>query len=114
MRIAIIGAGNMGGAIARGLAQSGQMAKNGLVVANPSRHKLEALQAEYSFIRITQSNVEAVRDADLLLLAVKPWKMEEVARELKPVLDYRALATTNCCHLCFISCPIRLLLCAKA
>lgn len=111
MKIAIIGAGNMGGAIARGLAQSSLSSASAtsfassaagghcsadtpvtfyeLVVANPSRHKLEALQAEYSFIRITQSNVEAVRDADLVLLAVKPWKMEEVARELKPVLDYR-------------------------
>lgn len=60
-----------------------------LVVANPSRQKLEALQAEYPSVQITQSNVEAVRGADLVLLAVKPWKMEEVARELKPVLDYR-------------------------
>lgn len=90
MKIAIIGAGNMGGAIARGLAQSGQMAKNGLVVANPSRQKLEALQTEYPSVQITQSNVEAVRGADLVLLAVKPWKMEEVVCELKPVLDYRA------------------------
>lgn len=89
MKIAIIGAGNMGGAIARGLAQSEQMAKNGLVVANPSRQKLEALQTEYPSVQITQSNVEAVRGADLVLLAVKPWKMEEVACELKPVLDYR-------------------------
>lgn len=61
-----------------------------LVVSNPSRQKLEALQTEYPAVQITQSNVEAVRGADLVLLAVKPWKMEEVACELKPVLDYRA------------------------
>lgn len=134
MKIAIIGAGNMGGAIARGLAQSslssvaapvsspvpasssasstvassasaasfassaadsycpadGPVAFYELVVANPSRQKLEALQTEYPSVQITQSNVEAVRGADLVLLAVKPWKMEEVACELKPVLDYRA------------------------
>lgn len=134
MKIAIIGAGNMGGAIARGLAQSslssvaapvsspvpasssasstvassasaasfassaadsycpadGPVAFYELVVSNPSRQKLEALQTEYPAVQITQSNVEAVRGADLVLLAVKPWKMEEVACELKPVLDYRA------------------------
>ena len=134
MKIAIIGAGNMGGAIARGLAQSslssvaapvsspvpasssasstvassasaasfassaadsycpadGPVAFYELVVANPSQQKLEALQTEYPSVQITQSNVEAVRGADLVLLAVKPWKMEEVACELKPVLDYRA------------------------
>ena len=112
MKIAIIGAGNMGGAIARGLAQSsllsasatsfassvadsycsadGPIAFYELVVANPSRQKLEALKAEYPSVQITQSNVEAVRGADLVLLAVKPWKMEEVACELKPILDYRS------------------------
>lgn len=133
MKIAIIGVGNMGGAIARGLAQSslssvaapvsspvpasssasstvassasaasfassaadsycpadGPVAFYELVVSNPSRQKLEALQTEYPAVQITQSNVEAVRGADLVLLAVKPWKMEEVACELKPVLDYR-------------------------
>lgn len=133
MKIAIIGAGNMGGAIARGLAQSslssvaapvsspvpasssasstvassasaasfassaadsycpadGPVAFYELVVSNPSRQKLEALQTEYPAVQITQSNVEAVRGADLVLLAVKPWKMEEVACELKPILDYR-------------------------
>ncbi len=133
MKIAIIGAGNMGGAIARGLAQSslssvaapvsspvpasssasstvassasaasfassaadsycpadGPVAFYEIVVANPSQQKLEALQTEYPSVQITQSNVEAVRGADLVLLAVKPWKMEEVACELKPILDYR-------------------------
>lgn len=87
----------MGGAIARGWAQSllspsvtsSSVPSCELVVANPSRQKLEALQAEYPSVQITQSNVEAVRGADLVLLAVKPWKMEEVARELIPVLDYR-------------------------
>lgn len=87
----------MGGAIARGWAQSllspsvtsSPVPSCELVVANPSRQKLEALQAEYSSVQITQSNVEAARGADLVLLAVKPWKMEEVARELIPVLDYR-------------------------
>lgn len=97
MKIAIIGAGNMGGAIARGWAQSllspsvtsSSVPSCELVVANPSRQKLEALQAEYPSVQITQSNVEAAHGADLVLLAVKPWKMEEVARELIPVLDYR-------------------------
>lgn len=96
MKIAIIGAGNMGGAMARGWAQSflsssatsSPVSSYELVVANPSRQKLEALQAEYPSVQITQSNVEAARGADLVVLAVKPWKMETVAHELAPVLDY--------------------------
>lgn len=88
MKIAIIGAGNMGGAMARGWAQGAQAAGVELTVANPSEGKLTALQAEYPDVRVTQSNVEAVRGADLVVLAVKPWKMETVAHELAPVLDY--------------------------
>lgn len=87
----------MGGAIARGWAQgllspsvtSSSVPSCELVVANPSHQKLEALQAEYPSVQITQSNVEAARGADLVVLAVKPWKMETVAHELMPVLDYR-------------------------
>lgn len=87
MKIAIIGAGNMGGAIARGLAQSGSVNEDDLRVSNPSPRKLQALQQEFPFITVSQDNKEVVRGADLVLLAVKPWKLESVAQELIPVLD---------------------------
>lgn len=79
----------MGGAIARGLAGSGKVPAGNLVVSNPSLPKLTALQADCPGMRVTQSNAEAVQGADLVLLAVKPWKMQAVADELMPVLDYR-------------------------
>ena len=47
MKIAIIGAGNMGGAIARGLAQGSIIQADEITVANRSIGKLEALKAEY-------------------------------------------------------------------
>lgn len=86
LKIAIVGAGNMGGAIARGLAQSSM--KLQLAVSNPSMGKLEVLQQEYPAIQISQDNKEVVEGADLIILAVKPWKMEHVAAEIKPFLDY--------------------------
>ena len=45
MKIAIIGAGNMGGALARGLAKGTLISTSDIYVANPSTAKLEALKA---------------------------------------------------------------------
>lgn len=41
MKVAIIGAGNMGGAIARGLAQGHYVKASDIIVTNPSTPKLE-------------------------------------------------------------------------
>ena len=46
MKVAIIGAGNMGGAIARGLAQGHYVKASDIIVTNPSTPKLEKLKAE--------------------------------------------------------------------
>ena len=49
MKIAIIGAGNMGGAIARGLAHGQYIDAGSITVSNPSNAKLEKLKEEYPF-----------------------------------------------------------------
>lgn len=88
MKIAIIGAGNMGGALARGLARSKEFKGSNLHVANPHEGKLQQLKAEHPDIVTFTDNKQAVKDANWILLAVKPWKVKEVLKELKPVIDY--------------------------
>lgn len=82
MKIAIIGAGNMGGAIARGLAQGTIIRTEDICVSNPSIGKLEALTADFPGIQTTCNNAEAAERADIVLLAVKPWLVESVLKEL--------------------------------
>ncbi|MBQ8364608.1 MAG: pyrroline-5-carboxylate reductase [Bacteroidaceae bacterium] len=86
MKIAIIGAGNMGSAIARGLVRTAQGID--VIVSNPSAGKLDTLKKEFPQIEITTDNGMAVKGADFVFLAVKPWKMEEVIAEIKPALNY--------------------------
>jgi pyrroline-5-carboxylate reductase len=95
MKIAIIGAGNMGGAVARGLAKGTLIATSDIYVANPSTPKLEALKSEFPEINTTTDNRSAAADADLIILAVKPWKVEHVIEELKPHLDYTHQAVAS-------------------
>ena len=68
----------MGGAIARGLAKGSFVKAEDITVSNPSNGKLERLKAEFPTLRTTHCNEEAAREADIVILAVKPWKVEEV------------------------------------
>ena len=82
MKIAIIGAGNMGGAIARGLAKGSIIRTEDICVSNPCQGKLDALKLEFPAMQVTSNNAEAVREADIVLLAVKPWLIEPVLKAL--------------------------------
>ena len=82
MKVAIIGAGNMGGAIARGLAQGHYVRVQDITVTNPSMPKLEKLKVEFPAIQVSTDNHEA-GDADVVIVAVKPWKVEEVLKPLR-------------------------------
>lgn len=95
MKIAIIGAGNMGGALARGLAHGTLIPTSNIYVSNPSTPKLDALKAEFSDIITTTDNCMAVEAADIVVLAVKPWKVEEVLREITPHMDYARQAVAS-------------------
>lgn len=84
--IAIIGAGNMGGAIARGLTQSKEVGH--ITVSDISQAALDALAGFNSNITVTTNKVEAVQGADLVILAVKPWLIQTIVDEIKDHLDY--------------------------
>ena len=85
MKLTVIGAGNMGGALIQGWAKSGQVEH--LTVADKNEQLLARLQQQYPALHTTTDNVEAARGADVLVLVVKPWLMPTVLAEVKPVLD---------------------------
>lgn len=83
IKVSVIGAGNMGGAVARGLAVSQQ--KYEVRLSNPSVGKMEAVKAEFPEVITTQSNYECAFGADVIILGVKPWKIKEVIEQLRPI-----------------------------
>lgn len=76
----------MGGAMADGFIKSGAVKPVDISVANPTAQKLEhfALQGA----SVTTDNKTAAEGADIVIIAVKPWLVEQVVNELKPVLNY--------------------------
>lgn len=86
MNISIIGAGNMGGATARGLARAKDF-KGKIAVSDPSSAGRDALRAECPAINTFADNAACVRGADVVVLAVKPWLAAEVLDGIRDALS---------------------------
>ena len=81
MKIGIIGTGNMGGALMDAFRLGGHEMR----ACNHGRAKLEAVCVRTGAVP-AESAAEAVADADLILLAVKPIVMPGVLEEIAPAL----------------------------
>lgn len=89
MKIGIIGAGNMGGAIARGLAGGNSVSTEHITVCCPNRHgELDALKCDFPAINVSTDNSVAVAESDVIIIAVKPWLLDEVMKPIAPMIDY--------------------------
>lgn len=91
MKISIIGAGAMGGAIAHGLMASGLNPAD-ITLSNPSGEKLKPFKEAGCFT--TSDNKEACKGADIVFIAVKPWILPGVVAEIKDTLHYNYQAVS--------------------
>ena len=76
--LAIIGGGRMGEAIAGGLLASGLTPADSIVIAEPVAERCAELASTHG-IRCVPGAADAARGADIVLLAVKPQVIDEVA-----------------------------------
>lgn len=87
MKIAIIGAGNMGGAIARGLATGSIVKAEEITVTAHTQATLDKLSADVPGIHTTLSNREASEGASMIMLCIKPWLVQQVLEEIYPSIN---------------------------
>lgn len=87
-KITILGAGNIGAAIARGLAVSGSFAPAEITLTRRRQELLAPLRREQ--FNVLRDNRLAVKGAKIIILAVGPQQVEELAAEIKTALDGRA------------------------
>jgi pyrroline-5-carboxylate reductase len=91
MRIGIIGAGNMGMALAKGFLRFGGVKPEDLIVSDRKEGRLRAV-AELG-ARTTESNAEVARWADIVFLAVKPGAVGDVLREIRGEVEGKLLVS---------------------
>ena len=89
MDISIIGAGNMGGATALGLARFCPEAR----ITVTARHQETLEKFSSSGIASTLDNAEAVKGADVVIMGVKPWLLKEVLTPLLPLMKEKILVS---------------------
>jgi pyrroline-5-carboxylate reductase len=78
MKICFIGGGTMGEAIINRLLSKKLAKKEDIVVSDISQTRLKSLQSKYGVITLSD-NSKAVKQTDLILLAVKPQNLHSVA-----------------------------------
>ena len=88
MKIAIIGTGNMGTAIARGLVKGSLFKASDITCTAKSEKTLDKIRAINPGFTVSKDNTEATRNADIIIIAVKPRYVEDIINEIKPVLNY--------------------------
>lgn len=83
MKIAIIGTGNLGKSIAKGL-----ITNNVITTLYLTKRNLSDIQEldGYKNVILTTDNIEAVKQSDILIFAVQPAHFEAILNDIKPHL----------------------------
>lgn len=92
-RIAFIGGGNMAASLVGGLLTRG-FKPDKITVTDISPERLQWLSTQYG-VSVTESNPDAARQANVILLAVKPQQMAEAAREIAPAIEGREVLVVS-------------------
>ncbi len=88
--IAFIGPGVMAEAMIAGLIRREVAQASGLIAAGPRQERLDELSQKYA-MRVSINNAEAARQADVVVLSVKPQRLERVLVGLKGAIRPDAL-----------------------
>lgn len=83
MKIAIIGAGNLGLSIAKGVLHS-----NGATTMHLTKRNVESIKdfEKYGNVTVTSDNAEAVKQSDVLIFAVQPGHFAKILEDVKELL----------------------------
>lgn len=85
IRIAILGAGNIGLSISQGFLSSGLFKPENIRLTRRRIHLLSFMQD--SGVIIMKDNIEAVASSDVIIISVEPQQIDGLLKEIKPVLS---------------------------
>ena len=83
-KIAIIGGGNLGSSIAEGLIASGFVLPNQITITKRNIATIQHLADKG--VATMSDNQAAIKDANYVILAVKPFQIKDIVADIKPLL----------------------------
>jgi pyrroline-5-carboxylate reductase len=83
--IAILGGGNIGVSIANGLAGSGLYSPENIIITRKKTNLLKNLSSKG--FKVQSDNLDAVRKAGVLIVAVRPQQINDLLDEIKDELN---------------------------
>ncbi|MEM7417330.1 MAG: pyrroline-5-carboxylate reductase [Gemmatimonadota bacterium] len=86
-RIAVLGGGNLGTALAWGWARAGLASSASIHITRRHPEKLEAFAAQG--FRVGADNRAAIAECDVIVLAVQPQQLDALLEEIAPDIDSR-------------------------
>ena len=92
-KIGLIGGGNMGEALIKGLLQSGHFEASQVTVSDVSRDRLNYLRENYHLSTLSD-NGKVARVSEVIILAVKPQQMRDVLDEIKGQVKHLPLVAS--------------------
>lgn len=84
-KLAMLGTGKMGGILLNAFAQSGLLERSQIIATVAHGERATEIGSRLG-VHCTTNNLDAVRHADLIVLAVKPTQVTDVVREIAPAL----------------------------
>lgn len=88
--IAFLGTGNMAEALIKGLLRAGTATADSIIATGRRPERLDEVKKAFG-VRVTPDNVAAAREADVVVLAVKPQAMGKLLVQIAPAIDPQKL-----------------------
>jgi len=89
-KICFIGSGNMAEAIIKGILNSNVFTKDNIIASDTSRERIEYIQSKY-LIKTIQNDHNIIKEADIIVLAIKPQMLQTVMNDLSSSFSPNAL-----------------------
>ena len=89
--IGMIGTGNMGSAILRGIVEADYVKPGQIIAYDTSSRRMKELVEDIPGVLTASNCLEVADKADMIILAVKPIYVKEVIDEIRPALNGKAV-----------------------
>lgn len=89
--LGLIGAGNMGSAILRGMLDAGYVKASQVMVCDASRRRMEELSEEIPGAIYCDEPIDLVEQCDMIILALKPHQIQSLLDDVRQALDGKAI-----------------------